>query len=227
MADGPRGARAVAWRTWYRVKWRLWQRRQVDRVRIRTLRGLRVTVQPGVLDPAWFFSSEVLVDALALEVRPGDRVLDLGTGTGIGALAAARAGASAVVATDLDSLAVACARENVAEDARIEVRAGDGFDPVAGERFDVVAFNPPWLSVSDDQHAAALRVDAALPARFASGLADHLAPAGRAILVLSTTADTDAWLAPLRAAGFATHPIVVRDRGSEVLTAWRLTPPAA
>jgi hypothetical protein len=78
--------------------------------------------------------------------------------------------------------------------------------------------------VSDDQHAAALRVDAALPARFASGLADHLAPAGRAILVLSTTADTDAWLAPLRDAGYATTASVIRDRGSEVLTAWRIGP---
>lgn len=230
MADGsrePRGPRAAAWRTWYRLKWRLWQRREADRVRVRTIRGLRVTVWPGVLDPAWFFSSEVLVDALAREVRPGDRVLDLGTGTGIGALAAVRAGAAEVIATDADPVAVACAGENVAGSDQVGVRHGDLFTPVAGERFDVVAFNPPWLATSDEQHAAALRVDAALPARFAAQLGGHLAPGGRALLVLSTTADTDAWLGPLHAAGFATSVLLIRDRGSEILAAWRVAPPIA
>jgi hypothetical protein len=42
------------------------------------------------------------------------------------------------------------------------------------------------------------------------------------LLVLSTTADADAWLAPLHAVGLAIEPLVVRDRGSEVLTAWRI-----
>lgn len=227
MPEAVRRVRARAWRGWYRLRWLTWQRWQADRVRVREVRGLRVTVQPGLLDPAWFFSSEVLVDALGCAVRAGDRVLDLGTGTGIGALAAARAGAGAVVATDVDPVAVGCARENTAADRRIEVRAGDLYAPVAGERFDLVAFNPPWLARADDRHATALRVEADLPARFAAALPDHLAPAGRALLVLSTTADAETWLAPLRAAGFVAEPLVVRDRGSEVLTAWRLEPPAA
>ena len=226
MARPPRGPRASVWRAWYRLRWRLWQRREADRMRVRTVRGLRVTVQPGVLDPAWFFSSEVLVDALAHEVRAGDRVLDLGTGTGIGALAAVRAAAARVVATDADPVAVACARENVALADQVEVRHGDLFAPIAGERFDVVAFNPPWLTTSDDRHAAALRLDTGLPARFAAQLGDHLASSGRAILVLSTTADTDGWLAPLRAEGFVASVLLTRDRGSEILTAWRVAQPA-
>lgn len=227
MPEAARRLRARAWRGWYRLRWWTWQRWQADRVRVRELRGLRVTVQPGLLDPAWFFSSEVLVDALGRSVRAGDRVLDLGTGTGVGALAAARAGAAAVVATDVDPVAVECARQNTAADQRIEVRAGDLFAPVAGERFDLVAFNPPWLARADDRHATAMRMDTDLPARFAAALPDHLAPAGRALLVLSTTADTDAWLVSLRASGLDSEPLVVRDRGSEVLTAWRLGPPAA
>lgn len=224
MSDALGRLRARAWRTWYRLRWNAWQRRQADRVRVRELGGLRVTVWPGVLDPTWFFSSEVLLDALGREVRPGDRVLDLGTGTGIGSLAAARAGAASVIATDVDPIAVGCAQENTAADRRIEVRSGDLYAPVTGERFDLVAFNPPWLVRADDRHATALRVDADLPARFAAGLADHLAPAGRALVVLSTTADTGAWLAPLRASGFVAAPLVVDDRGSEVLTAWRISP---
>ena len=226
MRDLPARIRRRGWRAWYRAKWLLWQRREQDRVRVRCIRGLTVQVRPGLLDPAWFFSSDVLVDALGSQVRVGDRVLDMGTGTGIGALAAARAGASAVVATDVDPEAVACARGNVAGDPRIEVRAGDLFGPVTGERFDLVAFNPPWLDEGGDEtHRVALRLDRSLPARFANGLGDHLVPGGRAIIVLSTAGDAEGWLAPLRDAGFRPAPVVTRHRGSELLTAWQVETP--
>ncbi len=46
-------------------------------------------------------------------VRPGDRVLDLGTGSGILAVAAAKLGAGEVLALDTDADAVAVARESV------------------------------------------------------------------------------------------------------------------
>ncbi len=58
-------------------------------------------------------------------LRPGMRVLDVGTGTGILAIAAAKLGAAQVTATDIDPLAVKAARENVTRnDAadRIDVR---------------------------------------------------------------------------------------------------------
>lgn len=46
-------------------------------------------------------------------VRPGDRVIDVGTGTGILAIAAALNGAGSVLATDIDPMAVRVAEENV------------------------------------------------------------------------------------------------------------------
>lgn len=52
---------------------------------------------------------------LALEtwIRPGDRVLDVGTGSGILAIAAAKLGARQVIGVDLDPVAVQVARDNV------------------------------------------------------------------------------------------------------------------
>ncbi len=53
-----------------------------------------------------------------------------------------------VVAVDINPAAVRCAQINALLnqlEQRIEVRRGDLFAPVAGERFDLVLFNPPFL----------------------------------------------------------------------------------
>ncbi len=55
-----------------------------------------------------------LIEAVEAAVRPGDRVLELGTGTAILSLAAARAGAEAVDAYELSDSMAAMARRNVA-----------------------------------------------------------------------------------------------------------------
>jgi ribosomal protein L11 methyltransferase len=75
-------------------------------------------------------------------VRPGDRVLDLGTGSGILAVAAARLGAGEVLALDIDAAAVAVARETVALNGlagTVEVRRGSVLSAVPP--YDVVAAN--------------------------------------------------------------------------------------
>ena len=76
-------------------------------------------------------------------VRPGDRVIDIGTGTGILAIAAAHMGAKPVLATDLDKVAVRVAAENVkinGFEGVIETRCGDLLD-VVQESGDVVIAN--------------------------------------------------------------------------------------
>ncbi|WP_165362406.1 DUF7059 domain-containing protein [Promicromonospora panici] len=80
--------------------------------------------------------------------NPTGRVLDLGTGCGVQALHAARH-AEGVVATDISRRALAFAEFNVALNARsgteVELRHGSMLEPVAGERFDLVVSNPPFV----------------------------------------------------------------------------------
>ncbi|WP_440709819.1 DUF7059 domain-containing protein [Herbiconiux sp. YIM B11900] len=77
---------------------------------------------------------------------PVDSVLDLGTGCGIQALHAARF-ARRVVATDISRRALALAEFNARLNRveSIEFRHGSLFEPVAGERFDRIVSNPPFV----------------------------------------------------------------------------------
>jgi release factor glutamine methyltransferase len=105
--------------------------------------------------------TELLVE-LALARMPANqplRVADLGTGSGAIALALAFERPHAhVVATDASTAALAIAEANARELklANIEFRHGEWCEPLHGERFDLVASNPPFIA-DDDPHLAALR----------------------------------------------------------------------
>lgn len=77
-------------------------------------------------------------------------VLDLGTGSGCIALSLAAEGRFArIVATDVSPEALEVARLNAARvgsDPEPEFRLGPLFEPVAGERFDVIVSNPPYIA---------------------------------------------------------------------------------
>lgn len=76
---------------------------------------------------------------------PRARVLDLGTGCGIQALHATRH-AQTVVATDISERALQFAAFNAALDGvELDLRLGSMLEPVAGEEFDLVVSNPPFV----------------------------------------------------------------------------------
>ena len=77
--------------------------------------------------------------------EPVGRALDLGTGCGVQALHLA-GHADHVVATDVNARALWMTRLNAAlNEVEVDVRDGSFFEPVAGERFDLVATNPPFV----------------------------------------------------------------------------------
>jgi release factor glutamine methyltransferase len=113
--------------------------------------SLRLAVSPAVLVPRP--ETELLVErALARRRAPEGRVADLGTGSGAVALAlASERPRWQLIATDVSAKALGVARANAAQLALtgIEFRQGNWFEPLAGERFDLVVSNPPYVAADD------------------------------------------------------------------------------
>ena len=114
--------------------------------------SLDLNVTPDVLVPRP--ETEVLVE-LALELLPTGEtcsVLDLGTGSGAIALAIAAERPRALV-TGVDvcdrALAVALANSQKLRLPQMRWRSGSWFEAVPGERFALIAANPPYIADAD------------------------------------------------------------------------------
>lgn len=154
-----------------------------------SLLGIDVHVPQDVFPPAPLTAFR---DAIVAEVRPGDRVLDMGTGSGVNALLAARV-AREVVGVDVNACAVAAAADNAERNGlsdRTNFVQGDLFAAVDG-RFDLVLFDPPfrWFTPRDLLEAAMTDEGYRTLARFMTGLRGVLNPGGRALVFTGTSAD--------------------------------------
>ncbi len=187
--------------------------------------GLTLDIPPGVLDPVLFRSGAWFARQVAERVQPGMRVLDMGTGSGIVGLLCQQAGAE-VVAVDITDQAVAAARANGLPD----VRQGDLFEPVSGQRFDLVAFNPPYLQGRAEGRLGRERAlntalyggeDWETVRRFGAQVPDHLDPGGVAWVCWSDRAQE----MPRKLLGREWEEITSAVIEAELLSLWnRLDP---
>jgi ribosomal protein L11 methyltransferase len=128
------------------------------------------------LDPGMAFgtglhpSTQLAMIGIEDELKPGDRLLDVGTGSGVLATAAALLGASAVDGVDIEPVAVRSARENADRNGVgtvVHIKQGSvgAEEPFQGE-YDLVVAN----------------IIARILIELASGLAKAVRPGGTLIL---------------------------------------------
>ncbi|HYJ68479.1 MAG TPA: 50S ribosomal protein L11 methyltransferase [Nocardioidaceae bacterium] len=151
-----------------------------------------LNIDAGTFTPS--STTRVLGDAML--VRPGDTVLDAGCGSGVLSFVAARLGAGRVIGSDVSPAAVACATDNARQLGLADVtefRCGSLFEPVADVRADVVIADvsgipDPVAEVTGwfpDGHGGG-PTGAELPVAMLDGIADRMAPGGRAYLPTGT-----------------------------------------
>ena len=220
-----------------------WRRKGVEL----PMPGLRVHPHYGVFAPVRSEYVDLVAKAplpAALAATP--IAFDVGTGTGVLAAVLARRGVPRVIATDLDSRALDCARDNVERlgiAQQVEVVRADLFPD---SRAALAVCNPPWLPArpSSPLEHGIYDPQSRMLRGFLSGLAAHLASGGEGWLVLSALAERlelrsrDELLAWIGAAGLAVvdrldarprHPRAAdasdplhRARKAEVTSLWRL-----
>ena len=111
--------------------------------------GLEFHVEPGVLIPRP--DTEILCEEALRRLKPGARVLDIGTGSGALAVSLAKLGRDVhVTAGDISDTALRIAKGNAERNgAKVRFVKSDCFSALAGETFDMIVSNPPYIDSED------------------------------------------------------------------------------
>jgi release factor glutamine methyltransferase len=196
---------------------------------------MRLSVRPNVYAPK-FFSDSIWFASQLPNIVGAHSLLEIGTGTGIISIACAKNGAR-VVATDINSEAVDCARTNVERSGLdIHVCKGSLYEPLSNEaKFDFVFWAHPFnnwhepiedmlLRSGFDYHYEGLR-------GFMSGARDRLTEKGRILLGTGDTADQDSIAAiaktnrySLKVLSQAEMPLSNDKRANITYFIWELVP---
>jgi release factor glutamine methyltransferase len=153
--------------------------------------GIQLKMKSEVFCAAYGDGSHALAKQIA--VKPGERVLDLGTGSGAMGLVAARQGAE-VISVDISPLAVSCATDNArlnGLDDRMTVFQSNLFENLQDEKFSWILFNPPFMDGKPNSPLEmALYDDEYYHLKmFFKEFSNHLLPGGKLLLVFSEAGD--------------------------------------
>lgn len=153
--------------------------------------GAKITPSYGVYSPV---RGEYLELVNAAPIENVSVAFDVGTGTGVIAAILAKRGVKKVIATELASRALVCAKHNIQKlgyTEQVKIVGADLFPPADAGLADLIVCNPPWLPVKANsaiEHAV-YDPGSQMLKGFLSGVKNHLALNGEAWLILSDFAE--------------------------------------
>ena len=177
-------------------------------------------------DPSQVYTPEadtwLLLDAARAEVKPGDRVLEIGTGSGLNSAELARV--TGIVATDINPHAVLCAKQKGVDVVQSDLFAG------IRSTFDLILFNPPYLPTQpyeriDDWLEHALdggENGRVVIERFSEQVGRVLAPGGRILLLISSLTGLPEVRDLFFKAGFVSEILLKKNVEDETLYVLRI-----
>lgn len=187
--------------------------RYLSATRTYRYRNIVLEVPPEVFHPGFFFSTKLLLRYLCTLPLRGQRVLELGAGSGLIAVALAQLGA-VVTATDINDTALAQLEVNAAaNDVALDIRRSDLFDNLPGERFPLIAINPPYYkgqARNQRELAWYCGPNGEYFTRLFRQLGAHVYPDSQVLLVLSDGCDLAGIRAEARANGFVLRCVLRR-----------------
>ena len=165
-----------------------WRKKGVEVAALGVTPNNRIHAHYGVFSPV----RGEYIDLVATTPIPDHTLaFEIGVGSGVLSALMVKRGVERVVATDCDSRALACAKENL-----VRLGFSDKVDLVNADLFPVglaplIVCNPPWVPARPTSpiERAVYDENSSMLRGFLSGLREHLTPAGEGWLILSDLAE--------------------------------------
>ena len=165
-----------------------WRKKGVEVAALGVAPNNRIHPHYGVFSPV---RGEYIDLVATTPIEEHTLAFEIGVGTGVLSALLVKRGVERVVATDCDSRALACAKENLAR-----LGLSDKVELVNADLFPVglaplIVCNPPWVPARPTSpiERAVYDENSSMLRGFLSGLREHLTPTGEGWLILSDLAE--------------------------------------
>ena len=119
-------------------------RKRIHRTSIYNWKDITLHLPPGIFHPAYFFSTQFLLQHLLKLDVAGKTFLELGAGNGLISISSAKRGAL-VISTDISAKVIDLLKENaISNNVKLTIIQSDLFDNIPEQIISFIAINPPY-----------------------------------------------------------------------------------